>query len=233
MTHPNLDPPDGPAMKKVVMFGTGMLAQVYHAALTEDSPYEVCAFTVHERHLHEPRLMDLEVVPFEKMETDYPPDEFAMIIAVGYKRVNRARAEIFSECKGKGYRLISHVSSSASLQGQIEVGENTFIGDNCVIRTFTKIGNDVVVGGSCYIGQHTVISDHCFVSQCASLGGNIQVDPYTFIGQNATIRNFVHIAANCVIGAGTVILEDTKEHEVYKAVGTELLGIPSYKLRDI
>ncbi|MEJ2717473.1 MAG: acetyltransferase [Deltaproteobacteria bacterium] len=220
-------------MKNVVIFGTGMLAQVFHAALTDDSPYDVCAFTVHERHVREPRLMDLEVVPFEKIEMKYPPDEFAMMIAVGYKRVNRARAEIYSECKRKGYHLISHRSTSASLQGHVELGENSFIGDNCVIRTFTRIGNNVVVGGGCYIGQHTVIGDHCFVSQCASLGGNIQVEPYSFIGQNATIRNFVHIAANCVIGAGTVILADTKENEVYKATGTELLGIPSYKLRDI
>lgn len=229
MTYPNPEP----KVKKVVMFGIGVWAQLVHASLTDDSPYDVVAFTVHEQHIREPRLMDLDVVPFETIETVYPPDDFAMFVGVGYKRVNRARAEIFSECKKKGYHLISHRSSSAALHGHIEFGENCFIGDYCIVRTFTRIGNNIVVGGGSYVGQYSVLADHCFVSQLASLGGNNQVDSYAFIGQNATIRNGVHIAANCVVGAGAVILRDTKENEVYKSVGTELLGIPSDKLRDI
>lgn len=58
-------------------------------------------------------------------------------------------------------------------------------------------------------------------------GGSVTVEPYCFIGLNATIRNKIRIASHCYIGAGAVILQDTKEREVYMARPAELLPISS------
>jgi len=50
---------------------------------------------------------------------------------------------------------------------------------------------------------------------------------------NATIRNRVRIARECVIGAGCVILENTKEKEVYVNKSTVKLDIGSDMLKDL
>jgi serine acetyltransferase len=50
---------------------------------------------------------------------------------------------------------------------------------------------------------------------------------------NATIRNSIRVAKECVIGAGSVILHDTNEKEVYAAQSTVKLGVTSNQLRNL
>src|SRR5579871_4456809 len=106
-------------MKKVVLFGTGDFAQVAYVYLSQDSDYEVVAFTVHEKYITEPTLLDLPVVPFEQMKTLYPPDTHAMFVAVGFKNVNKLRTEMYNLCKSEGYELISYVNSKAIHWGDV------------------------------------------------------------------------------------------------------------------
>ncbi len=82
-------------MKKVVIFGGGDQARTAFVYLSKDSPYEVAAFTAHERYLNEEKLLGLNIVPFERLEEFYPPDHFAMFIAMGYAQVNRDRANAY------------------------------------------------------------------------------------------------------------------------------------------
>ena len=220
-------------MNNVVIFGIGDFAQVVHASLVHESPYDVAAFTVHSEYMKEPQLLGLPVVPFERVDESYPPDRYSMFVAMGYTGVNRARAKVYHQCKDAGYHFITYISPRASLLGSVTTGENCYVGDYAVIRTLSEIGEDVIIGGLCYIGQRTCIHDHCFISQNSSLSSNNDIGAYTFIGANATIRDGIRIAGGCVIGAGAVILRDTKENGVYKAPEAQLLGIESGDLRKI
>ena len=102
-------------MKKTVLFGTGAQARDAHHLVSHDSPYEVAAFTVDREHIQEETLLGLPVVPFEDVESVYPSAEFEMHIAVGYVMLNKLRADRFYQAKEKGYRLISIVSSNATI----------------------------------------------------------------------------------------------------------------------
>ena len=53
------------------------------------------------------------------------------------------------------------------------------------------------------------------------ISGNVRVGSYSFVGVNATIRDGVTIAPECVIGAGALIMGDTRVGEVYSVRGTE------------
>ena len=220
-------------MSRVVIFGTGDFAEVVYASFSHDGRYEVCGFTVHEQYRVKTTFLGLDVVPFERIEEVFPPDRFDMFVAVGYRRINQLRAEIYALCKQKNYSLITYISPRASLLGNVALGENCFVGENTVIRTFSRIGNDVIIGACCYIGQKTQIGDHCFISQSASLAGNLIMDQYTFVGPNATIRDRIHIRSHCVIGAGAVILGDTVPNGVYRSQPAELLPVPSHDLKDL
>jgi len=218
---------------KVVIFGTGDMAQVVHYYLTHDSNYEIVAFTVDEDHLKEKQLFNLPVVPFEEVERYYPPEEFAMFIAIGYKHVNKLRAQKYYSAKKKRYRLISYVSPKSIVWGNVEVGDNCFVFENQTIQPFVKIGNNVIIWSGNHIGHHSVIGDHCFITSHVVISGNVKIEPYCFLGVNATIRDGITIARECVIGAGAVILEDTQEKAVYAVKSTEPLFVDSAKLRKI
>jgi sugar O-acyltransferase (sialic acid O-acetyltransferase NeuD family) len=214
-------------MKKVVMFGAGDQARVCYVLLSKDSPYEVVAFTVHETRLDKEKLLGLDVVPFERIEETYPPERFAMYVAIAFGRVNKTRAEVYTDCKRKGYEMVSYISSKAVHWGEIEVGDNCFICEGTVIHPFAKIGNNVGIGSGCIIGHDVSIGDHCFFGPNAVVPGRVTIGPYCFVGANATFRNGITVASECVIGAGAIILKDTKERGVYLAKSTEAAPITS------
>src|SRR5215216_6140768 len=113
-------------MNKIVIFGTGSFGQLAHFYFTRDSQYEVVAFTVSGRQLNHKEFMGLPVLAFEEIERYFPPQAFKMFIAVGYKKVNKVRAAVYTEAKQKGYELVTYVSSKCTFFGEI-------IGDNCFI----------------------------------------------------------------------------------------------------
>jgi sugar O-acyltransferase (sialic acid O-acetyltransferase NeuD family) len=219
--------------KKVVIFGIGDFARVAYIYLTKDSPYDIVAFTAHEKYITQSISFGLDVVPFEKLEETYPPEEFAMFVAVGYKRVNKARAEIYNMCKSKGYKLITYINSKATHWGEIEVGDNCFIFECNVIQPFVKIGNDVIMWSGNHIGHDSSIGDHCFIASHAVISGNVRIGPYCFIGVNATFRDGIIVAPECIIGAGALILKDTIEKGVYKGHKSESAPYASSNLKEI
>ena len=207
--------------KPVVIFGVGEYAAVAHVYLREDSPHEVVAFTVHEEYAPSGDFQGLPVVPFERLAERYPPEAFAMFVAIGFSGVNRRRAEVYAECKSRGYELISYVCSKATHWGQLEIGDNSFIFEDNTIQPFTKIGSNVVMWSGNHIGHHVVIGDHCFITSHVVVSGGVVIGDYSFVGVNATIRDHIEIAPATVIGAGALIMKSTAPEDVFVAKRTE------------
>lgn len=219
--------------KQVVIFGTGDFARIADVYLSKDSPHEVVAFTANEKHIARPELRGRRVVPFEELDKTHPPDRYALFVAIGFSRVNRARAEVYDACKSRGYELISYINSKAIQWGETEIGDNSFIFEANVIQPFVKIGNDVIIWSGNHIGHDTSIGDHCFITSHAVISGNVTVGPSCFIGVNATIRDGITIASECVIGAGALILKDTQAQGVYKGTRARASSVPSSELKGL
>lgn len=206
--------------KKVVIFGNTGFAQVVHFYLSNDSPFEAAAFTVDDIYLKEKKLDGLSIVPFEIVEDQYPPDDYAMFIAIGYQKRNKLRAKKYHEAKKKGYDLISYVSSKSVIWTE-DIGENCFILENQVIQPFVKIGNNIIIWSGNHIGHHSIIEDHCFITSHVVISGNVRIKSYCFLGVNSTLRDGITVASESLIGAGSLIMEDTIEKGVYKAESTK------------
>ena len=216
--------------RDVVIFGTGDYARVAAVYLSEDSEYNVVAFTVDAHYVQDETLAGIPVVPFEELESPHPPSEHAMLVAIGFSGVNKARARVYERCKELGYELISYINSRATHYGELQLGDNCFVFEENVIQPNVHIGNNVVLWSGNHIGHDSEIGDHCFVASHAVISGNVTIGPYCFIGVNATIRDGVTIAPECVIGAGALIMKDTERGGVYSVRGTEQLERKSWEL---
>jgi sugar O-acyltransferase (sialic acid O-acetyltransferase NeuD family) len=217
-------------MEKVVIFGATQIAVLSHFYLTHDSPHEVVAFTVDQDYLKEETLCGLPVVPFEDIESIYPPGEYKMRIALGFRDVNKLRAKKYHQAKEKGYELINYISSTVITWSGLVVGDNCFIGEGAVIEPFAQIGNNVFIGSGTLIGHNSVIKDHCFVASHAVVLGCVTIEPYCVLGANATIKDGVTLASDCIVGAGALITTNTREKGVYIAKTAELAQKPSDEL---
>jgi sugar O-acyltransferase (sialic acid O-acetyltransferase NeuD family) len=217
-------------MSRVVIFGTTDFAQVARVYLDDDSHYRVVAFTVNERYITDAEFDGLPVVPFEQISQSHPPEEHAMLVAIGFSRVNRARASVYADCKALGYELITYVSSRATVADNAKLGDNCFVFEENVIQPYVCIGNDVVLWSGNHIGHHTQIADHCFIASHVVISGRVTIGERCFIGVNATLRDGITVAPSCVVGAGALIMRDTEEGDVYAVRGTELFPKKSWEL---
>jgi sugar O-acyltransferase (sialic acid O-acetyltransferase NeuD family) len=208
-------------VSSVVLFGTGDFARVACVYLRDDSEHEVVAFTVHEQYIDNRELLGIPVVPFERLEQTHPPEDHAMLVAIGFSGVNQRRADLYAECKARGYELISYVSSGAFVSNDVDLGDNCFVFEANVLQPFVRIGSDVVLWSGNHIGHDSTIGDHCFLASHIVVSGNVTIGPYTFVGVNATFRDGITIAPRCVIGAGALIMKDTIEGGVYSDQGTK------------
>ncbi len=219
--------------KKIVLFGTGELADVVRFYLTHDSSYEVVAHTADREYIKESTVSGLPLVAFDEIEKMFPAKDFGMFVALSYKNVNKLRAEKYVLAKKKGYELISYVSSKATTWPDLKIGDNTFIFENNVIQPFAAIGSDVILWSGNHIGHHASIGDHCFLASHIVVSGGVVIEPYCFVGVNATLRDHITVRRECVIGAGSLLLKDTKEKEVYASRSTELFPKTSDQLKGI
>jgi sugar O-acyltransferase (sialic acid O-acetyltransferase NeuD family) len=220
-------------MAEVILFGIGQWAKLAHLYLTHDSPNDVVAFTVDRPYLKEDRLLDLPVVPFDDVHRLYPPKGYEMFLPISFKRMNHLRAEKYYEAKRKGYTLTSYVSTKATTWPGFVCGDNCFILEDNTIQPFVEIGNNVVMWSGNHIGHDTIIKDHVFVSSQVVICGCCTIEPYCFFGVNSTVRDETLVSRETLVGAGVLILQDTKEFEVYKGEAAKPAGIRSDELRSI
>src|SRR5436853_353813 len=92
--------------QKVVVIGAGEFAEIAYEYFTHDTPHEVAAFSVERAFVKQDNLFGLPIVAFEELPLHYPPDRFAVFVAVTYTKLNRVRARLFNAAKRKGYRAI-------------------------------------------------------------------------------------------------------------------------------
>lgn len=201
--------------KKLIIFGTAAIAEVVYWYFKEDSEYEPVAFCANKDRIEYETLLGLPVTPFEEITENYPPSEYEMYIAVGYTKLNKVRIDLYNEAKSKGYKLATYVHSKIKIWGNNVIGDNTFIYEDNTIQPYVKIGDNVVLWSGNHIGHHSQIGSHCFLTSHVVVSGFVNIGEATFIGVNATLRDSINIGKNNVIGAGTLILGNTEDDQVF------------------
>lgn len=221
-------------MKKIVIFGASDAAELAHYYFSRDSDYSVEAFAVDAAFVPEQgRFCRLAVVPFEEIEKAFPPEQYALFIALGYSHLNEARKAKYLAAKALGYELVSYISSKATILNDSAIGDNCFILEDNTVQPFVSIGNNVTLWSGNHIGHHSRIDDHCFLASHIVVSGRVHVGPCCFIGVNATLRDHVTIGEKSIIGAGSLILADVAAEGVYLGNATERSRVPSSRVRKI
>lgn len=219
--------------KKLIIFGSGDIAELAYFYFDTDSAYEVVAFTVDSTYIDQPSLCGLPVVAFENVTEHYAVDTHDMFIALSYSKLNAVRKEKYLAAKAFGYALASYVSSKSTILNNGRIGDNCFILEDNTIQPFVTIGNNITLWSGNHIGHHSTVLDHTFIASHVVVSGGVKIGEQCFIGVNATLRDHITVEDRCVIGAGALLLADAQQEGVYIGTATERSKVPSSKLRKI
>lgn len=218
--------------QKLVIFGSGDIAELAHYYFTNDSDYTVSAFTVDASHLSSDTYLGLPVVSYEKLHEHYPPTEYTLFIALSYSKLNQVRKDRYINAKQRGYELASYISSKASILND-EIGDNCFILEDNTVQPFVKIGNNITLWSGNHIGHHSIISDHTFIASHVVVSGGVTIGEQCFIGVNATLRDHIKIGDKNIIGAGALILESTASDKLFIGNKTTAVDKKSFEIKKI
>jgi carbonic anhydrase/acetyltransferase-like protein (isoleucine patch superfamily) len=124
------------------------------------------------------------------------------------------------------------VAESASVIGNVEIGEDVGIWFGAVIRGDNeriRIGAGTNIQDLCVLhsdpGYPLTIGDDCTIGHRATLHG-CSIGDGTLVGMSATILNGARIGRNCLIGAGALITEGKEIPD-----GSLVLGSPGKVVR--
>lgn len=111
---------------------------------------------------------------------------------------------------------------------EIEIGDNSGIGQNCNIPSNTIIGNDVMMGPNCFIIKYNHSFDRTdipMLKQGYQTRGNVQtiIEDDVWIGMNVLMTPGRHISKGSIIGAGTLLCKDFPEYSVIGGNPSRLL----------
>lgn len=219
--------------RRLVVFGSGDIAELAHFYFSTDSEYQVEAFTVDAEYLTTDSFCDLPVVPFEDVTRRYPPTDFDFFVALSYSKLNAVRKEKYLAAKALGYRLASYVSSHATVLNQGRIGDNCFIFEDNTVQPFVTIGCNVTLWSGNHIGHHSNIGDHSFVSSHVVVSGGVTVGEQCFLGVNSTLRDHITVGDRCVVGAGVLLLKSAEADGLYIGTPTERAAIASSQLKKV
>lgn len=200
-------------MKRLVIYGTGLIAEVAHFYFSKDSAYEVDAFANAAEFIKESQFNGKPVMPFEELEARYPPSSHDVFIGIGYTKTNQVRQARFGEARQKGYECATYVSSRAMYYGT-PIGANCFILEGNVIQPFVTIGDNVTLWSGNHIGHHSRIGNHCFISSHVVISGGCEIGENCFLGVNSTVRENVKLGRFVVVASGAIVMKDCEERSV-------------------
>jgi sugar O-acyltransferase (sialic acid O-acetyltransferase NeuD family) len=204
-------------VKKLVIYGTGLIAEVAAFYFAKDSDYQVVAFANAAEFIKEGTFGGKPVVPFETIEKSHPAAAHELFVAIGYTKTNQVRQARFNETRAKGYSCATYISSRAMYYGT-PVGANCFILEGNVIQPFVRIGNNVTLWSGNHIGHHSIIGDHCFISSHVVVSGGCEIGDNCFLGVNSTLRDNVKLGRFVVVSPAATVMKDCEERSVVQPV---------------
>lgn len=204
-------------IKKLIIFGTGDIAQIANYYFQIDSEYEVVAFTVDKDFIDKDTYESKPLVAFEELEHHYPKDFYEVFIALSYSSMNSLREKKYHEVKERGYKIASYISSKCSYLSQFEPGENAFIFEDNTIQPYVRIGNNVTLWSGNHIGHHSIIESHNFVSSHVVISGHCHIKSNCFLGVNSTLAHKVTLEKGTLLGAGVIMSKNSDVNGVYVA----------------
>ena len=214
-------------MKKILLAGNAVTADILCAYLRLDSRYEVAALTVDDEFVEQNGLDGYRTVGLSNVASAFPPDTHSVIMAMGYGDLNRARETVFNRLKATGYGVEAYIHTEAKVFTTLPIGEGSVILPGAVIEPHARVGRNTMVWSNATLAHHCSVDDHCWIATGTVVSGKAKVARNSFLGVNSTVVNAVTVGEFNVIGAGALISRDTKANSVHLARSAEPIRFSS------
>ncbi len=147
-----------------------------------------------------------------------------------FQRINPFNEDIF-DWKERGKFWCQEdkditIYNSATLIGDVAIGEKTWIGPNCMLDGTGGLS----IGSYCSIAQGCQLLSHDSIRWALSGGkskyeyANTKIGNCCFLGVNAVVIKGINIGNHCLIAAGSIVTKDVPDFSIMAGVPAKLIG---------
>jgi sugar O-acyltransferase (sialic acid O-acetyltransferase NeuD family) len=146
--------------------------------------------------------------------------QYDIIVGIGN---NLLRRNFLEKLKVAGATIPSLVHPNAVIGMDVVIGEGTVVMPGTVINCCTRIGRGCIINTGATIDHDNVIEDYVHLSPGVHLAGEVYIGSGTWLGIGSVVSNNVKITNDCIIGAGTVVINDLLDIGKY-------VGVPAKRI---
>ena len=202
-------------IKKLLIFGSGTLAELAGYYFETDSCYEIVGYVDDIDFIEKKQnVFDKPLMTLESAIKIYKTDEIEFFVAIGYRKTNTIRQMRYSQLKDSGFRLATYISTRATVMTQC-IGDNCFILENNVLQPFSVVGNNVFMWSGNHLGHHSIIEDNVFITSHVVISGKCRIGKNSFLGVNCTLHDGVNIGNKSIVGAGAIVAQSCDNRTVF------------------
>ncbi len=163
---------------------------------------------------HSNALSDYGEFPpiLDSAENYHPHENDRFICALGNVEQKEKYVRMILE---KGGRFMSLIDQSAHIAPTSNVGNGCIVMSGVKISTNIKIGDYVTIMTQTIIGHDVNVEDWCHISPFVFLGGGAMIEEKVQLHVRATVLPKLTIEKKGVIGAGSVVTQNTKADSTY------------------
>lgn len=140
------------------------------------------------------------------------------VITVGQIKTGGERQKLFDSISKKGGKFPVIISPEAYVSKYAVIGDGTVIMHKAVVNSMARIGINCIINTASVIEHDVLIEDHCHISTGAFVNGGSIIRQCSFVGSNSTISQSLTVSESTVLGAGSVLLQNTQPFSLYAGI---------------
>lgn len=189
--------------------GRGILEILRAASQQADLPCPVLGFLDDRDELQAGTCGGLPILGRMGHARQWADDGVRFLVGVGDPIVRRRVVRTLD-----GLRFATAVHPSATLYGEVTVGEGAVIAAGVVVAAATSLGAHALLNLNATVGHDCHLDAFATVAPGSNLGGFVRLGEAAFVGLNATVVPGRVIGREARLGPGSVLLEDLGDRRV-------------------
>lgn len=215
--------------KKIIVFGNGGHARTIYGYFYDENT--VKGFVVDDAFVDaQPVIGGIEVLPFSRIVETFPPTEYAVLVALGFKDLNQLRENKSEELRALGYDFVSFIDRSVRVPHHYSVGINTIIIGCTDIHEGVIIKSGVFVSSGVVLGHDSVLEDYSWIGSGAVLTGCVRVGKSSVLGMNVSVKQNADLSHHTLVSPNAFVNMDTPPYCSIVATPGKTVPIDSRKL---
>jgi len=110
------------------------------------------------------------------------------------------------------------VHPTASVSRMSEIGAGSVVFQNVTITSNVRIGRHVIILPNTVISHDDIIEDYTCIAGGVCISGEVRIGRSCYLGTNSAVRGNLHIGDYCLVGMGSVVLNDIPANSVVQGV---------------